>query len=74
MGLRSSRSSLFRKVTRSVRAIWQKTAFRPDIAIILGTGLGNLSNRVTKEAAIPYGAIPNFPHSTVASHAGRLLL
>lgn len=56
-----------------MHAIWSKTAFRPDIAIILGTGLGNLTKNVQTEAAIPYGRIPYFPHSTVQSHAGRLV-
>ena len=69
----SSRSSLLKRVNKSVRAIWQKTAFRPDVAIILGTGLGNLAKRVTKQIAISYESIPNFPRSTVESHAGRLL-
>ncbi len=69
----SLHSNLFKQITKSVRAIWQKTAFRPDIAIILGTGLGNLARRVTKEVAVSYESIPNFPKSTVQSHAGRLL-
>ncbi len=73
MGLASRRSSVFQKITSSVKAIWQKTAFRPDVAIILGTGLGNLAKRVTKELSIDYESIPNFPKSTVDSHAGRLL-
>ena len=73
MVLAQGHSSLFQKITRSVRAIWQKTAFRPDIAIILGTGLGNLAKKVSKEASIAYESIPNFPRSTVVSHAGRLL-
>ena len=69
----SNRSNLFQKIASSVRAIWKKTAFRPDIAIILGTGLGNLTNQVTKPVAVRYESIPNFPRSTVISHAGRLL-
>ena len=69
----ASRSPLFQQITKSVRAIWQKTAFRPDIAIILGTGLGNLTKQVAQKAVIPYESIPHFPHSTVQSHAGRLL-
>ncbi len=73
MSLPSLHSSLFEHITKSVRSIWQKTAFRPDIAIILGTGLGNLTKRVTKEIAISYDSIPNFPKATVQSHAGRLL-
>ncbi|MBI1978313.1 MAG: purine-nucleoside phosphorylase [Candidatus Omnitrophica bacterium] len=73
MALTSGKSNLFNKINASVRVIWQKTAFRPDIAIILGTGLGNLSKRVTKEIAIDYESIPHFPRSTVQSHAGKLL-
>lgn len=45
----------------------------PDAAIILGTGLGALADRMEVEATIDYGDIPGFPLSTVESHAGRLL-
>ncbi|MBI4394817.1 MAG: purine-nucleoside phosphorylase [Candidatus Omnitrophica bacterium] len=73
MSLVQKRSDLFQKITSAVNAIWRKTAFRPDIAVVLGTGLGNLSKRVSEEAAISYESIPHFPKSTAASHAGRLL-
>ncbi len=66
-------TSLFQKVTKSVEFLWKKTAFRPEVAIILGTGLGNLTNRIQKEAAVPYESIPFFPRSTVVSHTGRLI-
>jgi purine-nucleoside phosphorylase len=46
---------------------------RPDVAIVLGTGLGGLAGQITVEATIDYGDIPGFPLSTVESHAGRLL-
>jgi purine-nucleoside phosphorylase len=46
----------------------------PDVAIILGTGLGGLAAAMDVEAAIPYDAVPGFPLSTVESHSGRLLL
>jgi len=46
---------------------------RPDAAIILGTGLGAVANRMDVEATIDYADIPGFPLSTVESHAGRLL-
>ena len=46
---------------------------KPDAAIILGTGLGALADRMDVEATIDYGDIPGFPLSTVESHAGRLL-
>jgi len=44
-----------------------------DVAIILGTGLGGLANEIAVEQTIEYTDLPNFPHSTVESHAGRLL-
>ena len=65
--------SLFDQINKAVQAVWKKTAFRPEIAMILGTGLGNLTKQVKKEAVIPYEAIPHFPKSTVVSHAGRLV-
>jgi purine-nucleoside phosphorylase len=45
----------------------------PDVAIILGTGLGGLAARIEAPIAIDYRDIPGFPLSTVESHAGRLL-
>jgi purine-nucleoside phosphorylase len=71
--IRVQSSNSFEKVTRAVEYIWKRTAFRPEIAIILGTGLGNLTNRIQKEASIDYEEIPNFPKSTVVSHMGRLV-
>jgi purine-nucleoside phosphorylase len=45
-----------------------------EIAIILGTGLGALGRAITAEQTIGYEEIPGFPHSTVESHAGRLIV
>lgn len=47
---------------------------KPDGAIILGTGLGELAEKIEKSAVIPYGDIPHFPVSTVESHKGKLIL
>jgi purine-nucleoside phosphorylase len=46
---------------------------RPDAALILGTGLGALAERIDVQAAVDYADIPGMPLSTVESHAGRLL-
>jgi len=48
--------------------------FQPVTGIILGTGLGALAKEVEVQYEISYADIPNFPVSTVESHAGRLLL
>src|SRR5260370_39694306 len=58
----------------AVRAVQARTTLVPDVAIILGTGLGGLADEVSLETRIPYGEIPGFPVSTVESHAGQLLV
>jgi len=61
-------------IEAAVRAVRARTACAPEVAIILGTGLGALADEVAVETRIPYGEIPGFPLATVESHAGRLLL
>jgi purine-nucleoside phosphorylase len=61
-------------VSAAVDAIRARSGARPEIAIVLGTGLGALAERIEVEAAVPYGEIPHFPLSTVETHHGRLLL
>jgi len=60
-------------IDAALRAVQARTQHVPDIAIILGTGLGRLADEVTVDARIPYEEIPGFPRSTVESHAGELL-
>ena len=62
------------KITESVEFINQKSKIKPEIAIILGTGLGGLAEDIKEEEIIPYSEIPNFPVSTVQSHSGNLVL
>ena len=45
----------------------------PKVAIVLGSGLGNLADKIDVKVAIPYGEIPNFPISTVEGHKGQLI-
>jgi purine-nucleoside phosphorylase len=54
--------------------IENKCPLKPDIGIILGSGLGRLANVIKKSAEIPYEDIPNFPLSTVEQHAGKLIM
>ncbi len=48
--------------------------FQPKVALILGSGLGGFADTLTDKVAIPYAELPNFPQSSVAGHAGRLVL
>ena len=65
---------LFDRIETAARVVRKRSAASPDVAIILGTGLGGLADRIDVEASIPYEDIPGFPLSTVETHAGRLLL
>jgi purine-nucleoside phosphorylase len=46
----------------------------PRVAIVLGTGLGGLADRLEEAQAFPYAELPHFPRSTVLGHAGRLVV
>lgn len=46
----------------------------PEIILVLGTGLGGLAARIEDALTIPYHEIPHFPHATVESHAGNLMV
>ena len=48
-------------------------ATAPDVAIVLGTGLGGLAREIDVQETIAYADIPGFPRATVETHAGRLL-
>lgn len=66
-------AALSGRIDAAVAAIRAQTAARPEVALILGTGLGGLADAIAVETAVAYGEIPGFPVSTVESHAGRLL-
>ena len=57
----------------AVAAIRSRYTGSPDVAIILGTGLGALGREIGVDVSIDYAEIPGFPLSTVESHSGRLL-
>ena len=61
-------------IARAVDAVRARGALVPEVAVILGTGLGGLARAMEVETAVEYASIPGFPLSTVESHSGRLLL
>ncbi len=61
-------------VDAAAKFISSRTALRPRIGIILGTGLGALAREIEVETTISYDEIAGFPLSTVESHHGRLLI
>jgi purine-nucleoside phosphorylase len=67
-------TSLYDRVAGAAKVIRERTSLRPEVAIVLGTGLGALAREIDAATVIPYDEIPGFPLSTVESHTGRLLL
>lgn len=64
---------MLNKITETANYIKAKVEIIPEIAIILGTGLGALVENIKKTQYIPYEEIPNFPISTVEGHKGNLI-
>jgi purine-nucleoside phosphorylase len=62
------------QIQSAVAAVRRVTDMVPEVALILGTGLGGLAQEIAGNATIGYEDIPGFPLSTVETHAGRLLL
>ena len=64
----------FSDYQRSADAIRAKIgSFQPQVAMILGSGLGYLGDIVENPIAVPYGEIPNFKVSTAPGHKGQLV-
>ena len=67
-------SLLMTQLEETANFIKSKVKEVANTAIILGSGLGNLSKEIQADFSIPYGEIPHFPVSTVEGHKGRLIL
>lgn len=65
--------NLYEKAQQSAEYIQEHIPKRPKIAVVLGSGLGNLTADFTETEELPYRDIPNFPVSTVEGHKGALL-
>ena len=63
----------YSRLESCVEQIREKTDFVPDIALVLGSGLGDYADNVKIVAEIPYSEIKGFPVSTVAGHDGKLI-
>lgn len=58
----------------AVEYITAQTPLKPEVAVVLGSGLGAFADELTDSISIPYADIPGFPKSTAIGHAGKLVI
>jgi len=61
------------KIKQTAEQVRSKIGAKPRIAIVLGSGLGNLSDYMSNRIELPFEDIPNFPRTTVPGHEGKLI-
>ncbi len=63
----------YNHITETADFLKSKGILNPDTGIVLGTGLGELANRISPLVVLDYEEIPSFPVSTVETHHGKLI-
>ncbi|MBI3098621.1 MAG: purine-nucleoside phosphorylase [Planctomycetes bacterium] len=61
-------------MNETVQAVRAATAAKPEVAIVLGSGLGALADAIVDPVSVPYVKLPHFPVSSVPGHQGRLVI
>lgn len=64
---------VYEKLNQCYESMKNKLPFKPQVALILGSGLGNYAERFQEEGVIDYREIEGFPVSTVPGHKGRFI-
>jgi len=64
---------MLKKINETIEFLHSRITEKPEVGIILGTGLGGLIHEIDIHHSIPYELIPNFPVSTVDGHHGQLI-
>ena len=66
-------SKVYDKLLKCYECVREKTDFVPEVAIVLGSGLGDYAESIRVESELPYSEIDGFPVSTVPGHAGKFI-
>jgi purine-nucleoside phosphorylase len=67
-------SELLSALDTAVAVLRQRAGAAPDVAIVLGSGLGDFADTLADAIVLPYAAIPEWPSSAVIGHAGKLVI
>ncbi len=69
-----SASSYYDQVQSAAARVRSTSARIPDVAVVLGSGLGDFASSLERATSIPYEEIPHWPASNVVGHEGRLVM
>jgi len=64
----------FSRADSAAQYLLSRTALRPKIGLVLGSGLGAFADQLSHATRVPYEQIPSFPRSTAIGHAGQMVL
>lgn len=64
----------YEQVMQAAEAVRAKIGGVPDVAVVLGSGLGDFAGTLGASVSMPYQGLPNWPESRVVGHAGRLVV
>jgi purine-nucleoside phosphorylase len=67
-------SGHYERVEQGASSLRERIGERPEVGIVLGSGLGDFAAGLTNAVSIPYGEIPHWPASAVVGHAGTLVI
>lgn len=67
-------SGEYERVSAAAAGVLDAAGAAPDVAVVLGSGLGDFADRLSGARSVPYGRLPHWPESRVVGHAGRLVV
>ncbi|HET7293034.1 MAG TPA: purine-nucleoside phosphorylase [Vicinamibacteria bacterium] len=67
-------SELLTQLAEASRAILARTPLRPQVGLVLGSGLGAFARSLDEAVTVPFAEIPHFPRSTAIGHRGELVI
>ena len=67
-------ATYFERVEQAAAEVRKRIGGVPDVAVVLGSGLGAFANLLNDAVSMPYGDLPNWPMSKVIGHEGRLVV
>lgn len=66
-------NQVYRRLNECYESIRERIPFKPKVALVLGSGLGDFADKVEAEGILDYHEIQGFPVSTVPGHKGRFV-